>query len=296
MALFTYQNKHKIDYFEGWYLRLIDESNNLNYAIIIGITKESSDAHSFIQIYDGTKLENHYYRYHLEDFSFSGDKVRIKHNYLSKDALCIKEKGIDINIVINKQEKLKAKSAMGFLSKLPLTCFQEVIFMDAQYHGEITIDEKKYNSTGKSYMEKTYGNKFPTKWIWLQSNHFNKEVSFAFAYGLVPIAKWEAKGFFAIMHYKGKEYRFASYNFSRLKIIKKSETDLEFTIKRGRLRLEISAQILNNVILVGPGVNGIMNLDVKESLNSLVHIRFSKGNKVIFETTGTNVGLENMSQ
>lgn len=297
MEIFTYRNKKTYDYFEGWYTRLTDEKNNLHYAIIIGITKESSDPHSFIQIYDGSKLSNKYYRFDIDDFSFSNDIVYIKNNYLSKDTLYIKTKDIEINVVFKHQRYLQKRinnSAMSFLAKFPLECYQDIVFMDTVYNGEITHENKLYSSTGKGYMEKTYGSNFPRKWIWLQCNHFNKDVSFAFAHGLMPVLKFELKGFFAMLQHNGKEYRFGLYNFSKLKLIEKSDSNLVFNIKKRRYRIEVSAQILKNCKLVGPSKNGNMNLDVYESINSLMHIRFTKGKKVIFETLGRNVGIENM--
>lgn len=297
MDTFSYQNKLSFDYFEGWYMRFTDEVNDLHYAIIFGVTKEVSDPHSFIQIYDGTNLTNNYYRYDVDDFSYSNDTVYIKNHFLSKDSLYIKEDNIEINLLVKEQKFLagkKNKSAMSFLVNFPLECFQDVIYMDALFNGEVILKDKLINTSGKAYMEKTYGTKFPRKWIWLQSNHFNKEVSFSFAHGIIPVFKFEKKGFFAILHHNSKEYRFASYNLSRLKIIEKSDTNLVFVIKKRRYRIEVSAQILKNVVLVGPSNNGLMNLDVHESINSLMHIRFTKGRKVIFETLGRNVGIENM--
>ena len=52
MNTFEYRNLKKKNYFEGWYQRVTDENNNINYSIIFAITKDENDSHSFIQIFD----------------------------------------------------------------------------------------------------------------------------------------------------------------------------------------------------------------------------------------------------
>ena len=37
MKSFTYQNRRKKDYFEGWYTRLVDIENNINIAVIFAL-------------------------------------------------------------------------------------------------------------------------------------------------------------------------------------------------------------------------------------------------------------------
>ena len=94
--------------------------------------------------------------------------------YLNVDNISITI-NIDEKVLLNKRGK--NTSAMSYLSKAPLQCFQEVNIMDGSYSGEVIINDETKHINGKVYMEKTYGNKFPEKWIWIQCNHFNKEAS-----------------------------------------------------------------------------------------------------------------------
>jgi hypothetical protein len=296
MKKFDFRNLKTSNYFEGWYLRITDELKNVNLAFIFAVTKDVDDPHSFIQIYDGISLTNKYYRFDISDFRFINKTVSIKNNFLSLENMYIniKEFEIDISLESIKNIKMKhsEKSAMSYMSKFPLECFQEVNIIDGVFKGNITINKEIKSISGKTYLEKTYGNKFPQEWIWLQSNHFDKEAALTFAYGKIPFIKWKVNGFFSILIINGIEYRFASYNFARIKINKVSDTKAIITLKRGFHKLVLSAKMIHPVVLVGPVENGKMILDVFESINSLVSLTLYKRNKVIFESKGRNVGFE----
>lgn len=296
MNTFEYKNKKNKNYFEGWYLRVTDEGKNVNLAFIFAVTKNVDDPHSFIQVYDGIALTSKYYRFDIGDFKFLKETIYIKDNFLSLSSMYLNVGDIEINInienVMNLKKDYKVKSAMSYMSKFPLECFQEVNIIDGHFNGELILkNEEKYIS-GKAYMEKTYGNKFPTNWIWIQSNHFNKEVALIFAYGKIPLLKWKVKGFLSILKFNGKEYRFGSYNLARLKIRKLSDTQVEIILRRRFHKLVINAKMINPVKLIGPRENGEMNLEVYESINSIATLKFYRGRKVIFDTIGRNVGFE----
>lgn len=298
MNTFEYKNKKNKNYFEGWYLRVTDEAKNVNLAFIFAITKDVDDPHAFIQVYDGIALTSKYYRFEIEDFKYLKDTVYIKDNYLSLENMYLKVEDIEININIENIVKLKRNrknsSAMSYMVKFPLECFQEVNIIDGHFNGELILNDETKYIEGKVYLEKSYGNKFPEKWIWIQSNHFNKAASLTFAYGKIPFLKWKVNGFFSILKFNGKEYRFASYNFARIKINKISETQVEIILKRRFHKLIINAKMIKPVKLVGPLENGKMNLEVFESINSLATLTFYRGRKVLFDTMGRNVGFELM--
>ena len=173
MNTFEFKNKKNKNYFEGWYLRVVDETKNVNFAFIFAVTKDIEDPHAFIQVYDGVALTNKYHRFNIEDFHYLKDTVYIKDNYLSLEKMYLKVEGIEIKIdiqnIVKINKKGKNNSAMSYMAKFPLECFQEVNIIDGQYSGELIIDNETKSISGKTYMEKTYGSKFPEKWIWIQS-------------------------------------------------------------------------------------------------------------------------------
>ena len=137
-----------------------------------------------IQVIDGVKHESKYYQFENSDFYYSKETVFIKDNFLSLKSLYLKTKDFEISVLSSEIVKLKkhfrSNSVMSFLSRFPLECYQEIVILDGVFNGEITVDNKLLHITGKTYLEKTYGTKFPKKWLWIQGNHFNKDVLIIF--------------------------------------------------------------------------------------------------------------------
>ena len=110
MKSFTYQNRRKKDYFEGWYTRLVDIENNINIAVIFALTKNELDPHAFIQVYDGVELTNKYFRFDIREFSFSNE-VSIGDNLLSPSNLKLDVDNYKIDVVF--ENKFQLKSILG---------------------------------------------------------------------------------------------------------------------------------------------------------------------------------------
>ncbi|MBU1020591.1 MAG: tocopherol cyclase family protein [Firmicutes bacterium] len=298
MNTFAYRHKKSTDYFEGWYTRITDLKNDLNYAVIFGITNSKQDPHAFIQLYDGITLTNTYVRFDVSEFSYLNQTVSIGANSLSLKHLTLELGEIFIHTHFSNVSILKGKnnSAMGFLVHAPLQCFQEVNMMNGLFSGDITKNKMTRTISGKIYMEKTYGNKFPTKWIWLQCNHFPQDISLTFAYGKIPFLFWKLNGFMAILHVQEKEYRFTSYNLSKMKIDHYDTDKVKITLRKKTRKLTLDATLIQPVEIVGPTKKGIMNLLVLESINSTLTAEFTEKNNILFHEEGSKVGLEIMDQ
>ncbi len=296
MKTFKYQNKRDKNYFEGWYLRFTNSQTNDNYAVIFALTKSLDDPHSFIQVFHQDDDKCEYLRFSLNDFSydFGSNTVRIKNNYLSLNELHV-EGNQQIDISLKNHSFLKVgnnnKSAMSYLRHFPLECFQEVIYLDAEFSGTIKKGNE-INISGKAYLEKTYGNNFPSKWVWLQSNH-NLENSFSFSVGKVPFHFLKINGFFLLLQTKDKYYRFSTTNLSTIKV-EPFKGGVVVIIRRGFYKVKIHANMLKSTKLVGPSKGGVMSLTVNESLQSTARIKLYKFNKLIFDELFENVGFENM--
>lgn len=296
MKTFQFQNKKQTNYFEGWYYRLTDVSKDINIAIIFAITKDVHNPHSFIQYYNGIDKKAHYYTFDVDKFHFDDETntVHIGDNYLSSTQIFVHTD--DLELAANTSHRIlldryqSSYSAMGLLSKAPLECFQEVIYLD----GHVEYTYNGVSSTGKSYMEKTYGTNFPSKWIWLQSNHSTQGSSITFSVGLVPVLFFHVKGFFLIYRYNNVEHRYGSFNLSRIKINQIDEYNTVFTIRKRFHKIQITASTSHPVSLVGPRKNGIMDLSVLESLDATATMTVFHHNKQIFEDTYNQVGLELM--
>lgn len=294
MNPFTFKNKRKNNYFEGYYLRLIDQKNGFNKAFIFGVTKYKEDKHAFIQIVDGDLNKMFYHRFDINDFSFKKDIVYIKDNYLSTDSMHLSIKDYELTVNFENTQGLPYKyfsnSAMGIMHLLKMKTYQEVVFMDGSFHA--VLKDKIYE--GKLYMEKTYGHHFPENWIWIQSNHFSKNVKLSCSIGEASILNIPFKGYIISVIHNDKEYRFTTYNSGKLQIKKSYNNIVEIEATHKKYKIQITARLIRPIKLLGPSDNGNMNLDVYESLNSLVNVKLYHKNKILFETLGSYTGMENM--
>jgi len=298
MKNFEFKGKKKQDYFEGWYTRILDLDNNINIAVIFAVTLNSDDPHAFIQVYDGVALTNTYFRYDIGLFKVVGDKIEIGSNSISPNHLTCINDSIKLEVTFSKQVQVQKylgfQSAMTFLSKFPLQCFQEVIFMDGDFEGKCVIKDQSTDIKGSLYMEKTFGDRFPKSWIWIQGNQFPIDVNISISFGLIPIMKRTINGFFAIVQHNQKEYRFGTYNFSKFKILENIDNGLKLKIYNRKYTLYVDLNVQDPVTLVGPSDDGNMNLEVYESINSVATIRLFRKKVLLFESSGSYIGAENM--
>jgi hypothetical protein len=282
------------NYFEGWYLRITDEDNH-SYSFIFGITLYKDDPHSFIQIVDATEKKSYYFRFGVSDFYYNKDSIRIKDNIFGIHQLKISIEPFNIDLNINPsvfvQRNGLAKCAMGFFKHLPMATYHEIIFMKAKIEGTIKTENHDGLINGVGYMEKNFGCRFPKRWLWLQTNHFeNYNASFILAQAdLVG----NCDGFFSILNVDGDEFRFATYNGFR---IERSciDNNIKVTIEREDICLIIKACCEPGNLVIAALKNGKMTKEVEESLTSNLTLSLYRGNELIFHDTATNVGCENL--
>ncbi len=289
MKFFAYQNKKAHDYFEGYYVRIYNET--YNYAFIMAVTKYTKDPHAFLQIFNGKTHENTYIRYDADTFYESSGTIYVGPNRLSIDQLIIDTPKLSLEATLTNHIVLD-KSAMAYLRKLPLECYQEVLMLDGAFKGKLTLDNQAMSLEGKAYMEKTYGKQFPQAWFWIQANDFNQPLAISMAGGDIPLplTKKTRFGFFVLLWYKGTLYRFGSFNFAKLTFDQNGAQKL--TIKRKKRTLKIELTPAKATLLKGPSKGGDMILDVYESLNAQLKVRLYEADELIIEAQSKHVGME----
>lgn len=281
MKKFGYQDKKKRNYFEGWYFRF---TQKVNYAVIFAITKNDEDPHAFIQVFNDTMDQCIYERFESSAFSFANGVVSIGINQLSMEKLYIKIKHIEMNLEFT-QKLPMTKSAMGYLANAPLDCFQEVIYLDGFANGVINENKVK----GKIYIEKTYGNKFPKKWLWLQSNHSINNSKISFSVGYIPFLPFTVKGWLLVVSYPLERIHFHSLAGASLRYIED-----RFVVKSKHYKVIVTYQKSKTIEIVGPGKKAKMMIPVFETLTAQATIQIFKDHQLVFEDKYTNVGLEYM--
>lgn len=292
---FSYKGLRKTkNYFEGWYLKVVDDKSNLTYAIIFGISLYENDPHSFIQIVSSNDDDSYYYRFSVDDFYCNRESVRIKDNVFGVHELKVKVGSFDFDLSIKPTVELKCygltNSAMGCIKYLPLCTYHEIIFMNAKVEGTLKTSDISKEVHGSAYMEKNWGSKFPKHWLWIQTNHFkNNNASLTLA--IADIFK-DKKGFFCILNVDGDEFRFATYNCFKVNF-KCDEKEVKVLIDKGNISLVIKASLGKGPKFIGPIKKGQMKRDIEECLSSTLTLYLYKDGKLIFNDTATNVSVEN---
>ncbi|MDO9629060.1 MAG: tocopherol cyclase family protein [Acholeplasmataceae bacterium] len=305
-------NKKKKNYFEGWYYKLVSHDEKYTLAFIPGVSINDQDTHAFIQVFISqtvekeTKLKSHYFRFRIEEFEYSHQQffVRIGSNFFSKERISIDLSSTHIkvfgNIVITETTPLKktilAPNIMGLFGYLNfMECYHGVVSMSHQINGILKINSSPVSfHLSKGYIEKDWGKSFPRAYVWMQSNHFsNSNTSFMFSYADIPFIGLYFKGLIANLIYEGKEYRFATYNFAKVKLEEIRNNHVHYVLKKGRYKLDIEAASTTQIGLASPK-NGMMVNQIKEGLSGFIRIKLYKGKTLIFEDKGNHAGIEIM--
>ncbi|MCK9217769.1 MAG: hypothetical protein M0P77_07630 [Firmicutes bacterium] len=308
-----FQGKRKgKKYFEGWYFKQVSWDAENIISIIPGISKDPLDPHCFVQVitlFNGLSnheiLRTHYYKYSIDEFKIKDEPFRL----VVGDSL-FDSKGIMLNLKNEScrikgdikfspftkiRRKITSPSAMGYFAYFNfMECNHDIISMNHSLNGKLMINEKEIDlNQGKGYIEKDWGMSFPREYIWLQSNHFGEDsASIMLSIARIPFLGMEFQGFICNLTLNGREFRFATYNNS--KIIKFScvEGLMKFVIAKGKYELIINGEICDSLgSMKAPG-NGAMNKIIKEGLDGYVDIKLSINSRTLFEGRGAPCAIE----
>lgn len=298
------KSKNK-QYFEGWFYKIVSKDLNTIYSFIPGISKTDDEkAHCFIQIMDGISCKSYNIKYPLESFSYiTNDTIKIDNNIFSKNGIKLDIASGEISILgqllfdnlRDIKRNLIAPTAMGFFEYFNfLECKHEVLSMGHYIAGNLSINKIIIDfNEAKGYIEKDMGSSFPKSYVWVQCNHFNNEsISLMCSVADVPFIYKSFKGFICILQIDSNEYRFASYNGSRIIAEDINEQGVRIILKNNRHYLIIEAEIIKAAPLFSPK-NAAMSSSIMESLKSNVSISlYDKNKKLIIKDKSCAAGLE----
>lgn len=301
-------SKKKNNYFEGWYFKFVSKKEESSIAFIPGVSINKKDPHSFIQVFISKKdsLKTHYFKFPLSDFTYNKDefKIDINDNHFEKDYVRIhltdEQTTISATFDLNSHTPIKTNfyqpNIMGPFAYLNfMECYHGIVSMRSVFSGHLTINQETTTYKDEvSYIEKDWGKSFPSKYIWLQSNHFkNEKTSFMFSYAVIPFKLFFFKGLIVNLIYDNKEYRFSTYNRSKIKIVSLGEMTSTFKLKKGKYTLEVTANKEKDAVLVSPS-NGQMINTIKEGLSGTISLKLYHKNTLLYEDLGKHAGIELM--
>lgn len=289
------------NYFEGWYYKFVTADQSRAIAVIPGIALyDKQDRHAFIQVIDGTNQHSFYKHFDLKEFKYSKRKldVSIGKNRFTDHSVHLAMEELEGDIIFPNTNSLSQSllnpGIMGWYSFTP--------FMQC-YHGEVSMYHPLQGSTtgsigsinwnhGIGYIEKDWGTSFPKCWIWTHTNNFeaNEPASLMASIAHIPWMGSFFIGFIVLLWLNGREYRFATYNQSKMKCsVEEDAVIMHF--KRKEFQLDIRAIRGTTAPLRSP-IMGRMEGKVNESLQAKVEVTLSQAGKDIWSSTGTSAGLE----
>ncbi len=177
---------------------------------------------------------------------------------------------------------------MGPFRFFPMECRHGIISMSHQLKGSVTFNGRNIDFTGgKGYIEKDSGRSFPSSYTWVQANDFREDCSIMAAIAEIPVCGLRFRGCISVIHYKGREYRFATYLGVQILCC----TEEKIILKQGSYRLHIQIHTKNSHCLSAPR-NGQMSRTILETASCPAEYVFYKGDVQIFHLFSYHTSFE----
>lgn len=278
-------------FFEGWYFKHQTHGQTISFIPGIHIPKEGKPF-AFIQIITHNKSYFIQYPYHAFYVNKKDLYIHIGNNEFS---------GKGITIDINTPElKIKGKVNYGDLTPIKydimgpfslltnMQCNHGIISLRHFVNGSFKINDSLFNfENGIGYIEKDWGSSFPQDYIWIQCNDFKDQTSIVVSVAHIPFCGLFFRGLIAIVHYKGKEYRFATYNGA--KVLYADQRQL--LIKKGSYLLKVDINKGKGHPLKAPEL-GDMSRIIHERSACPAVFKFYDGKDMVFKKHSNNTSFE----
>ena len=290
-------------FFEGWYYKIVNESQTSAFAIIPGIAMdENGNKQSFIQVLDGINNIAKYHKFKAEEFKPTPRRhsLKIGNNYFSRDEISLDLPEIKGDLKFKNlspwSNSFLSPGIMGPYSFIPfMECYHGIVSMDHKIMGSLSYKGEVISFDGGSgYLEKDWGRSFPDAYIWMQTNHFKtKGVSVKCSVANIPWIGSSFVGFICALWINNELIRFTTYNFCSLRQVIVTAEKVQIRLRHPKYILEIDADRSDSTSLASP-IQGFMDGRIEESMTACIHIKLTerKSGSVIFEEVGEHAGLE----
>lgn len=291
-------------FFEGWYYKLVSADEQHRFAIIPGVILGESQ-HSFIQVLDGVTGSSAYHSFPIDAFWASERKFEIRVGDSRFNA-----ERIDLNISdelglvsgslqfeggVGWPVRWWSPGIMGWYAWVPrMECYHGVLSFDHTIHGTLNINQKGIDfSAGRGYIEKDWGQSFPSAWVWAQTNHFERPgTCLTASIAMIPWMGSAFRGFIIGLWHQGKLFRFATYTGAKVERLEIGAHTVHWVVSDSKYRLEMEICQAPGGVLLGPTTIE-MGKRVEETLDATVSLRLTeKSGQLLFEGLGKYAGLE----
>ena len=297
----------KPPFFEGWYYKLVDSTEEHRLAVIPGIflSGDPAEHHAFVQVLDGSTTSSAYHRFAPGEFEAARNhfEIRVGENLFTSERMILDLDDTSGRVsgevrfegTVPWPVTLRSPGIMGWYAWAPfMECYHGVLSLDHELSGELAKDGQALDFTGgRGYIEKDWGKSFPAAWIWVQTNHFAEQgTSLSASIAIIPWLSGAFPGFIVGLWHEGRLFRFATYTGARTERLEIGDDAIAWTVVDRRCRLEMYARRARGGLLHGPGRDR-MHQRVSESLSGEVEVRLTtlSGGEV-FAGTGRHAGVE----
>ncbi len=298
----------KPPFFEGWYFKIVDAAETHRYAIIPGISlgEHGDGPHSFIQILEGVTGETVYRRYPVDAFTAAETRLEIAvgPNRFSSREMHLDLRGTDIPL----QGTVRfgdlqpwpvtwaSPGIMGWYAWVPrMECYHGVLSLNHTLAGHLKVNGSRLDfGGGRGYIEKDWGQSFPSGWIWMQTNHFGMPgISLTASIAMIPWIGYTFPGFIVGLLVNGTLYRFATYTGAVTRRLEVLGEVVDWTIEDALYRLRLVGHRATSGRLRGPSKVD-MGRPVPETMNASVDVTLTaqRDGTELFRGTGRYAGME----
>jgi tocopherol cyclase len=300
-------------FFEGWYFKIVDATETHRYAVIPGISLGEGEGgpHSFVQVLDGVTGQTLYHRYPVEAFSANETTldVQVGPNHFTADRMELDLTGTLLplrgTVTFHGAKPwpvtLPAPGIMGPFAWIPrMECYHGVLSLDHGLSGSLETEEGTIAfDGGRGYIEKDWGQAFPSGWVWMQSNHFgqpgaaNTGTSITASIAMIPWIGHSFPGFIVGLLWQGSLYRFATYTGAVTRHLAVTDQTVTWVIEDPVYRLALTGHRAESGHLRGPSKED-MGRRVPETLSARVDVVLvaRREGRTLFSGTGLYAGME----
>ena len=289
-------------YFEGWYYKIVNADESRAFAIIPGIAMDvNGEKQAFIQLLDGKKRTAEYFRFEAKEFVPTKGKfeVHIGSNLFTSKSLqldLLQAKGeLHFKNQVPWSSSWYSPGIMGPYSFVPfMECYHGVVSLNHQLEGTLQVYGQEVDFTGgKGYIEKDWGQSFPSSWIWMQSNHFGESpnTSLMASVARIPWIGSHFIGYIVGFLLEGRLYRFATYTGAFMRATLGEQT-VFLAFRDKKHRLEIMAHKKGGTGQLVSPISGNMLGKVNESLQATIEVKLFEGEQLLYSGEGLHAGLE----
>lgn len=265
------------EYFCGWYIKCQGSCRTVAFIPayhISGGVKTCS-----LQII--TDDRSWYVDYPIEQFHMDEKGVTIGPNVFTKQGckldIHIPELTITGELTFGEFTPL-AYDIMGPFQYVPfLQCRHSVFSMKHRVRGELWINGESWKlAVGECYIEGDRGCSFPREYLWTQCS--NPWGSIMLSVADIPFCGLHFNGVICAIHYRGREYRLATYLGAKAVRIQNGEV----IIRQGRKTLTVRRMQDRGKPLAAP-VGGDMKRTIRESPSCRVFYHYQEKGKTVFK-------------